>query len=144
METGNSGIIGVTETRTNINAMKDYYRQEYKKIVDKEKKSDSDLFHNKWKVRLGGFTARVGLIFQPPSTVKTLTRLGTRVVGFIAEKAMKLKNKIDKKNYEKEKDKLTADFINAEGVFSEFNINNETTIEDINEYEETEEKGFRR
>ena len=47
METGNSGIIGYTETRSNINAMKEYYREEYKKIVDKEKKSDSDLFHNK-------------------------------------------------------------------------------------------------
>ena len=142
METGNSGIIGVTETRTNINEMKDFYRAEYKKIVDKEKKADSDLFHNKWKVRFGGFATRIGLLFQPNSTIKSVTRLGSRVIGFVAEKVMKLKNKMDHKKYQKQKDQLTADFINAEGVFKKFDVVNPTTIEEIEEY--SDEKGFSR
>ena len=142
METGNSGIVGVVENRTNINAMKEYYRQEYKKIVDQEKKNDSDLFHNKWKVRIGGFLTRVGLTFQPNGTVRTITKLGTRAIGFITEKVMKLKNKYDKEKLERQKEKLTADFINAEGVFKEFNASIKAEIEEINEYDDTEEKGF--
>lgn len=142
METGNSGIVGITETRTNINAMKDFYRAEYKKIVDKEKKADSDLFHNKWKVRFGAFAARVGLIFQPRSTIKSISKLGTRVVSFAAQKVMSLKNKHDKKKFQQQKEQLTADFINAEGVFKKFDVANPTTIEEIDDYEE--EKGFTR
>ncbi len=142
METGNSGIIGYTETRSNINAMKEYYREEYKKIVDKEKKSDSDLFHNKWKVRFGTFGARVGLTFHTKGTVRAIAKLGTRVFGFIAEKVMNYKNKKDKEKYKKQKEELTADFINGTGEFEKFSVVNPTTIEEIEDFEE--EKGYSR
>ncbi len=144
MEIDSSGVIGVEETRTNINAMKEYYRQEYKKLVDKEKKSNSDLFHNKWKVRLGGFTTRVGLFFTQRGKWRALTRIGSRVVGFLAEKAMTWKNKHDKKKIAEQKEKLTADFINGNGIFSEFSVVNNTSIEEDNEKIELEEKGFSR
>ena len=143
METGNSGIIGVTETRINANAMKDFYRTEYKKIVDKEKKADSDLFHNKWKVRFGTFAARVGLLFQPRSAFKSLSRIGTKVIGSLAQRVMKWKNKRDHKKYKEQKDKLTADFINLEGEFAQFNVVNPTTIEEITEYDEENTLGKR-
>ena len=55
---------------------------------------------------------------------------------------MKLKNKMDHKKYQKQKDQLTADFINAEGVFKKFDVVNPTTIEEIEEY--SDEKGFSR
>lgn len=142
METGNSGIIGYTETRTNINAMKEHYRAEYKKIVDKEKKADSDLFHNKWKVRFGTFATRVGLTFNTSGTVRSISKLGVTAISFLTQKIMKLKNKIDKKKFKKQKEQLTADFINATGEFEEFNVINPTTIEEI--HEEEEEKGFHR
>ena len=142
METGNSGVIGYTETRTNINEMKKHYQEEYKKIVDKEKKADSDLFHNKWKVRFGSFAARVGLTFNTKGTVRAISRVGTGVLSFITQKVMELKNKHDKKKYQKQKEQLTADFINAEGIFKEFDVVNPTTIEEVND--EIEEKGFHR
>jgi len=141
VETDNSGIIGYTETRTNINEMKKRYREEYKKIVDKEKKSDSDLFHNKWKVRFGSFGTRLGLTFKTSGTERAISRLGVRAVSFITQKIMELKNKSDKKKYQKQKEELTADFINASGIFKEFSVVNPTTIEEI---EETEEKSFHR
>ena len=135
MGTGNSGIIGYSETRTNINAMKEHYQREYKKIVDKEKKADSDLFHNKWKVRFGSFATRIGLTFSG-NPYKALFKLGTHAASHIIQKIMYLKNKSDKKKYKKRKDQLTADFINAEGEFKQFDIVNPTTIEEINENEE--------
>ena len=141
METGNSGIIGYTETRTNINAMKEYYRREYKKLVDKEKKADSDLFHNKWKIRLGTFATRISLVFHPNKTVRMVSQIGTRVFNFVSQKFLKWKNKRDKNKIKQQKDKLTADFINAEGEFKEFMAVNPTTIEEINELEEMEVKG---
>lgn len=144
MEIVNSGIIGVTETRTNINAMKDFYRAEYKKIIDKEKKSDSDLFHNRWKVRFGSFATRVGLLFQPRSAYNALARIGTRLISGIVQRAMVWKNKHDKKKFNKQKDQLTADFINGEGKFEQFMVANPTTIEEISDYEEEEQKGFSR
>lgn len=141
METGNSGVIGYTETRTNINAMKEYYRQEYQKIVDKERKADKDLFRNKWKVRLGSFATRIGLTFSPSKT-KVIAKLSSHALSFIVRKGMDIKNKIDKKRFQKQKDKLTADFINADGDFKQFDVVNPTTIEEIHENEE--EKGFHR
>ena len=130
METGNSGLIGYSETRSNVNAMKEYYRTEYKKIVDKEKKSDSNLFHNKWKVRLGSLGARIGLAFHPNPAVRIASHIGTRAFSFVAQKILKWKNKIDKDKYKKQKDQLTADFINAEGDFKEFTVVNNTSIEE--------------
>ena len=141
METGNSGLIGYTETRTNINAMKEYYQKEYKKIVDKEKKADSNLFRNKWRVRFGSFTTCIGLTFSSNSH-KGLAKLGVHAVSRIIQKIMYLKNKVDKKKYKKQRDQLTADFINAEGEFKQFDVVNSTTIEPVNEHEE--EKGFQR
>lgn len=142
METGSSGIIGYSETRTNINEMKKRYREEYKKIVDKEKKADRDLFHNRWKVRLGSLSMRIALTFHPNKNVRVLSKLGTRVGSFFVQKIMELKNKSDKKKYKKQKDKLTADFINAEGNFKEFNVINSTIVEEI--HDSIEEKGFHR
>ena len=144
METGNSGVVGVVESRTNINAMKEYYRQEYKKLVDKQNKNNDALFHNKWKVRIGGFTTRVGLFFTQRGAVRTLSRLGSRVVGHIAEKVMNWKNKRDNKKLEEQKEQLTADFINAEGIFSKFNVVNNTSITMDDEMIESSEKGFSR
>ena len=142
METGNSGLIGYSETRTNINAMKDYYKKEYKKIIDKEKKADSDLFRNKWKIRFGSFATRLSLTFTTSGTTKAISKLGVRAISFLAQKVMNIKNKIDKKKYKKQKDQLTADFINAEGEFKQFYVVNPTTIEEF--HEEVEEKGFHR
>ena len=139
METGNSGVIGYSETRTNINAMKEHYQKEYKKVVDKERKADSDLFHNKWKVRFGSFATRIGLTFSS-NPYKALLKLGTHATSHIVQKIMYLKNKSDKKKYKKRKDQLTADFINADGEFKQFDVVNPTTIEEINE--EEKEKGF--
>ena len=140
METGNNnGLIGIVENRTNTKAMKEYYRAEYKKIVNKEKKSDSDLFRNKWRLRFGTFTARVGLTFHPNGAVKALSKLGTHVFGFAAEKIMRWKNKRDKEKYKKQKERLTADFINLEGDFKQFDIINPAIIEEV---ENIEEKGF--
>lgn len=136
METDNSGVIGFYESRENIDKMKQYYREEYKKLVDKEKKADSDLFHNKWKVRFGSFAVRVGLIFRPNSLAKSLTRIGTHAFSFLSQKIMKWKNKKDKEKYKKQRDQLTADFINAEGEFAQFSVNNDTTFEPIDEKEE--------
>ena len=142
METGNSGVIGYTETRTNINAMKEYYRAEYKKIDDEQKKNNSALFHNKWKVKLGSFGARVGLSFNRDRKYRAISRTAANVLSFCTQKVMEWKNKHDNKKLEQKKEKLTADFINADGVFKQFDVVNETTIEEINEQEE--EKGFHR
>ena len=141
MEIENSGVIGITETRTNTNAMKELYREEFKKIVEAEKKTDSNISRIKWKIKLGELGARIGLIFRPPSTAKTLTNLGTRAVSFITRKALTLKNKMDKNRFQKQKDKLTADFINGEGKFSEFYVVNQTSIEEITD---EKEKGLSR
>ena len=141
METGNSGIIGYQETRSNINAMKEYYRKEYKKIVDKERKVDSNLFHNRWKIRLGSFAARVGMVFNPNKSVRMFTRIGTRAFSFLSQKILLWKNKRDKIKFKKQKEQLTADFINADGEFKEFYAINNTTIEE--DYDEIiETKGM--
>jgi len=142
VETGNSGVIGYTETRTNINAMKEHYQREYKKIVDKERKADSDLFHNKWKVRFGSFATRIGLTFNTRGSVKAISKMGVHAINFLIQKGMQIKNKIDKKKFKKQKEQLTADFINAEGEFKQFDVVNPTTIEEVNEQEE--EKGYHR
>ena len=141
METDNSGIIGYSETRININAMKEYYRNEYKKIIDNEKEADSKLFRNKWKIRFGSFAARVGLTFHPNNAYKTLSKLGTRFGSFLIQRIMELKNKSDKRKFKKQRDQLTADFINAEGKFKEFDTISPATVVE-NEYEE--KKGFSR
>ena len=130
METGNSGLIGYSETRSNVNAMKAHYREEYKKIVEKEKKADSNLFHNKWKIRLGSLAARISLAFHPNPTVRIVSHIGTRAFSFISQKVLKWKNKMDKNKYKKQKDQLTADFINANGEFKDFTVVNNTTIEE--------------
>ena len=44
-----------------------------------------------------------------------------------------LKNRIDGKRNKQKRDKLTADFINAEGIFKEFSVpKGQTTIEPDN------------
>ena len=53
-------------------------------------------------------------------------------VLLIQKKVMKLKNKHDKEKLERQKEKLTADFINAEGVFKEINASIKAEIEEIN------------
>ncbi len=137
MEAVNSGVIGVVEDRANLDAMKALYRAEYKKLVDDEKKSSDKISSYKWKIKLGEFGARIGLLFRPPSTLKFLTKIGSRVVSFISRKALTIKNNIDKKRYAKKKDELTADFINGEGMFSQFTAANQTTIEEIEDKKET-------
>jgi len=139
VETGNIGIIGLNEEREKLNAMKNYYRLEYKKLMDKEKKADSDLSSKKWKIRFGSFGARVGLLFSPNAKIRSISRIGSHIFSFCAQNVLKLKNKIEKNKIKKQKDKLTADFINAEGEFKQFDIINPTTgIEEIQEIDDKE------
>ena len=124
------GMIGITESRTNIKAMSELYRNEYRKLVDEKNESDKALFHNKWKVRLGTFATRIGLAFQPKGKFRSVSILANKAIGFVAKRVMELKNRIDGKRNKQKRDRLTADFINAEGIFKEFSVpKGQTTIE---------------
>lgn len=124
------GMIGIVESRTNINAMSELYQQEFKKLVDEKNESDKALFRNKWKVRLGAFATRIGLAFQPRGKFRSVSIFANKAIGFVAKRVMELKNKIDGKRNQEKRDKLTADFINAEGIFKKFSVpTNQTTIE---------------
>jgi len=141
VETDNCGIIGLQDERKVINAMKEYYRTEYRNLLNKERKLDWDLFCNKWKVRFGFFATRIGLTFSTKGFTRAISKAGTIVVSRLTERIMKWKNKRDKAKLKKQKDQLTADFINMDGNFKQFSIINPTTIESI---EEIEEKRFQR
>lgn len=133
METDKSGIIGVVTPREDINAMKELYRAEYKKINDKENKANSNFNANMWRIRFGTFATQIGLLFQPFGTRRCVSHLAASALSFITKKVLKWKNNYDRKKYQKRKDQLTAEFINADGIFKEFSVGNPTTIEKFDE-----------
>lgn len=58
------------------------------------------------------------------------------VGSFITQKIMKYKNKKENEKLQKRKDELTANFINAEGVFKEFAMDKVyLDMENVNELE---------
>lgn len=135
METGNNGMLLIQESRSNLELMKKIYQDEYKKIANRENRINRDYFINKWKVRFGTFGCHIGLLFAPKATRK-LGNLGVAVGSFITQKIMKYKNKKENEKLQKRKDELTANFINAEGVFKEFAMDKVyLDMENVNELE---------
>ena len=121
MELGNRGILVIQEKRENLDKMKKFYQEEYRKLVQNEKKNNWNYFVNKWKVRFGTLGCNIGLFFAPKAT-RTLGRLGVNIGSFIVQKYMKYKNKKENEKLQKKKDELTANFINGEGEFKEFTM----------------------
>lgn len=138
METVNSGIIGLYEARESLNAMKKAYRDEYRQLIRKEWQTNFDYFVNKWKVRFGTFAAQLGFNFAPTKETRLFGKIGVGVIGRITETVMRFKNKLDQKKYKKKKETLTADFINARGIFEQYSVENQTTIEEVSHEELTQ------
>ena len=132
MNNPNSGVIVVNESRDKMEEMKAFYEHEYRRIEKEQRENNKEYTKNKWKVRLGSLALRIGFTFTKVP-VKVLGKLATSLGSFFTKKILKWKNKIDQNRYEKEKNKLTANFINGEGIFAEFETYNESEIEEINE-----------
>lgn len=139
MEIGNNGIIGLYDSSLNVQRMKEYYEEEYKKIEKEENLTEKKYKRNKWKVRFGTALCHLGFNFTPKK-YRFLGKLGIDIGGLIAQRSLYKKNKKAKKEFQEQKDKLTADFINAEGIFTEFNVNDmDFSIEEIKDLEPIEQ-----
>ena len=134
----NKGVIVLNDSRKARDEMRDYYEHEFRRLEKEKQQKNKEHFKNKWKVRLGSLGIRLGLTFtkQP---VKSLSRLGVRIGSFFTRKIMDYNNKQMQKKYDEEKERLTACFINGEGVFKEFNVVNSSTMEEIKEENVAEE-----
>lgn len=124
------GVIGILESRETVQSVKNYYQKEYQKIKDEQWDTNSKYFKNKWKVRLGQFALNVGLTFQR-IPIRILGKLATNLIGGITKKVMQIKNKIYNKSVDRRLKQLEADFINLDGEFKQFVIENNTEIEEI-------------
>lgn len=124
------GVIGILESRETVQSIKNYYQKEYQKIKDEQRDTNSKYFKNKWKVRLGQFALNVGLTFQR-IPIRILGKLATNLIGGITKKVMQIKNKIYNKSVDRRLKQLEADFINLDGEFKQFVIENNTEIEEI-------------
>ena len=130
----NKGIVVINESREKMEEMKAFYEHEYRRIEKEQRENNKEYRKNKWKVRLGSIGLHIGLTFTKGS-VKTIGRIATSIASFFTKKILKYKNKIDQKKYEEQKERLTACFVNGEGIFAEFDTVNDSTIEEINEEE---------
>ena len=126
------GIIVLNDSRKVRDEMRDYYEHEYRRLEKEKQEKNKEHRRNKWKVRLGSLGLRLGLTFtkQP---VRSLSKLGVRLGSFFTRKIMDYQNKQMQKKYDEEKDRLTACFINEEGIFKEFNVVNSSTMEELPE-----------
>ena len=128
----NKGVIVLNESRKARDEMRAYYEHEYRRLEKEKQQKNKEHRRNKWKVRLGSLGLRLGLTFtkQP---VKSLSRLGVRIGSFFTRKIMDYKNDQMQKKYDEEKERLTACFVNEEGIFKEFKVANSSTMEEIPE-----------
>ena len=128
----NKGVIVLNESRKARDEMRAYYEHEYRRLEKEKQQKNKEHRRNKWKVRLGSLGLRLGLTFtkQP---VRSLSKLGVRLGSFFTRKIMDYQNKQMQKKYDEEKDRLTACFINEEGIFKEFNVVNSSTMEELPE-----------
>ena len=128
----NKGVIVLNESRKARDVMRAYYEHEYRRLEKEKQQKNKEHRKNKWKVRLGSLGLRLGLTFtkQP---VRSLSKLGVRLGSFFTRKIMDYQNKQMQKKYDEEKDRLTACFINEEGIFKEFNVVNSSTMEELPE-----------
>lgn len=137
-----SGIICLRDERININRMKELYIEEYRKILNAEAETNKNYVKNKWKVRLGALACEIGLTFANGKH-KILNFLGVGIAKRVTGCILKYKNKRTQKRYKAEEEKLTADFINGEGIFKQFSVINNSSIEIIN-YGDDKSKKFHR
>jgi hypothetical protein len=128
----NKGVIVLNESRKARDEMRAYYEHEYRRLEKEKQQKNKEHRKNKWKVRLGSLGLRLGLTFtkQP---VRSLSKLGVKLGSFFTRKIMDYQNKQMQKKYDEEKDRLTACFINEEGIFKEFNVVNSSTMEELPE-----------
>ena len=131
----NLGIVGFSDSRKNVEQLKKRYQEEYKRICQQEKETNKLYFKNKWKVKIGEFIATQVVFPHTPIGIVVVGSIVTGIGSKTTQLVMKIKNKLDKKKYKKQKAILTADFINADGIFKEFSVENNTSIENMNEYE---------
>lgn len=135
VETDNSGIIGLNESRANISAMHDRYREEYLKLVNESKSTEESYKRNKGILSIGKNSLLVFFKFISRK-YRFLGKTGTRFVSFVADKVMERKNKKNEEELQRKKDKLTADYINGEGIFASYEINDpDLVIESIDKME---------
>ena len=130
----NKGIVVLNDSRKARDEMKAYYEHEYRRLEKEKQQKNRENFKNKWKVRLGSLGLRLGLTFtkiQQP--YKGLSKLGVRLGSFFTRKIMDYQNRKEQKRYKDEQEKLTANFINGEGIFKEFSVVNSSTIEEVKE-----------
>ena len=132
METNSYGIIGIEEPRDIVEELKDYYKQEYKKIKEEQKNTNDNYKKNKWRVRLGQIGLNIGFLFTS-RPVKVIGGITSNLALGITQKVMKTKNKMYNKEVEERLKKLEADFINLDGDFKQFAIENDVLIEETPE-----------
>ena len=128
----NKGVIVLNDSRKVRDEMRDYYEHEYRRIEKEKQQKNKEHRKNKWKVRLGSLGLRLGLTFtkQP---YRSLSKLGVRIGSFFTRKIMDYNNSKMQKKYDEEKERLTACFVNEEGIFKEFNVVNSSTMEELPE-----------
>ena len=137
----NLGIVGFSESRENLERLKRVYQEEYRKISEEQRNNNKKYIKNKWRVRIGEFlVTELGLVHTPMS-VNVVGSIATGVTSKTTQLVMKIKNRIDNKKYKKQQDKLTADFINLQGIFQQYSVQNNSQMEPIQEFD-IEEKGF--
>ncbi len=140
MEKNNGGVISVLESREQIDKIKTFYKDEYQKIKDEQKEQLSEYRKNKWKITFGSLGIKAGLTFSP-KPIKIFGKIFTNIFSAISKKVIDIKEKIYKRKVEKRLKKLDADFMNLDGEFRAFSIDNYATVEEL-EDEKVEDVAF--
>ena len=133
MEQSNAGVIAFSESRENVEAMIDAYRNEYLGILHEQDETNREYRRNKWKLKIGHFFASELVFCYTPFDVSIIGGFFESIGNAITQIVMKIKNKIDNRKYEKKKKKLEADFVNGEGIFQSYTAYNNTEFERVEE-----------
>ena len=123
----NLGVISICDSREVADALKKYYRDEYKRIQGEMRKKDFNYIKSRITIFLGHIGVNIGLTFAS-KPVKSTGKKVSSVLSGLFKLGLKIKHKIDKNKLKKQLEMLDANFVNLEGNFKEiaYDMSNST------------------